>query len=302
MNPVIIIGAARTGTTWLSNILLQNFGLTTLQHPLHYGVKEPQLFQLNNYFNKLNSPTKFVEEMKDSDLFQLLKVGTEPRISQSYFDFFFDRMDELAKASNTPWFIKLCPEFLYDSDAFDEVIGYLTKRYAGVKFVVIHRTLPNYLLSYLNMPGESKSSRSKFWNQFPALTLGVARHTVLYHRAGQLPNATWISYEDLEQKPEEVFHRLEKEIGPLRHQRKISVKNSSDKTLAISGAFYKMVFRIGQSLFLCQLIVSMYGRWTKNRKPIIYNRIHLWNTDKELLKDHLKDRGELSLLDKMKDS
>jgi len=295
--PVIIIGAARTGTTWLSNLLIHNFGYCSMVSALHHGVKEPQLFYLNRYYNRLANPALFKEQMKFSDIFNLLGVEEHTEIQQpSYFDFFFDHMDKMALQEGKPWFIKLCPEFLYAAADFKTITSYLIQRYPTIQYIVIQRNEDDYMKSYLSMPGKNKQKRGKWYTRLVALFLGMARYRVLYEQAGKFPNALQITYEELLTAQTGALDKIKTVLGREYTSGSSIVPNSSDKDYHFPQLASHVVKWLTQSKAVCVTLLTLYRWFTRNTPPDIYTRIYDRQFNPGKLKAHLEARGEMNLL------
>lgn len=291
-SPILIIGAARTGTTWLSNILANNFNLFTLKSDLHYGVKEPQLFQLNRYYYRLKNKQVFVEEMKHSDIFYLLEVANKQVHLHNYLDFFFDHMDRLSVQHGKPWFIKLCPEFFYTKDEFIRIKEYLYNRYPGVKSIIIERDLDDYLDSYINMPGRNTNTRRKWYFVFFALLLAISRFKVQYLRARALHSPLIITYEQLLTSKDVVMDKISDQLNLPQVDYADSSPNSSSKVYELPRMLKWFILLITKSMVICHFVLRVHMWLTGFRRPEIYTRHYDLTHNTHKLGADLKARGE----------
>ena len=304
MAPVIIIGAARTGTTWLSNILLENFGLFTPNHFLHYGVKESQLFELSAYYQAEPDKVKALQKLAQTDLFVLLnyeKFKDQVGAPADYRDIFFELMDRNAQAMNTQWFFKLCPEYLYDSREMDLLLPFIQKRYKTFKVIVIKRSFKDYLLSYINMPGKNKGKRSKSILSFSLAVLAAARYRVIYSSAAAFfKTAHTLTYEDLVADFKGTISKLSQYLDlPFRASAKSVLQNSSDREVQVGSPVVSVAWKLTFSQRLNRFMIAGYSKLAK-RTPQFYNRIFLYDHDFDQLVGHLSGRGEHKLLEKVK--
>jgi len=112
--PIFVVGAPRTGTTWVANILCRHSDVAGIQAERHYGIHESSFFShLKRYFGdpSKNSNFKvFLEEFKNSDYFRFSGLDESFLYNyqgpQKYGCFFRDLMDEFAKTKNSKYWVE----------------------------------------------------------------------------------------------------------------------------------------------------------------------------------------------------
>lgn len=163
ITPIFILGSPRNGTTWLSNIVGDYQSVSSVRHFLHWGNHESNIYKKAKYYGditQLNNYIHFVELFSISDLFILANGNKEKLKSAQYFSFYdayFDLMDDLAESENNKfWMTKLDPQFFRDLDEFQRFKKHLMKKYADVKFLFIERELKRVIHSYINFISHKK--------------------------------------------------------------------------------------------------------------------------------------------------
>lgn len=157
ITPIFILGSPRNGTTWLSNIVGDYQSVSSVRHFLHWGNHESNIYKKAKYYGditQLNNYIHFVELFSISDLF-ILANGNKEKLKNaqysSFYDVYFDLMDDLAESENNKyWMTKLDPQFFKDPDEFQRFKKHLMKRYPDVKFLFIERELKSVIHSYVN--------------------------------------------------------------------------------------------------------------------------------------------------------
>jgi len=157
ITPIFILGSPRNGTTWLSNIVGDYQSISSVRHFLHWGNHESKICKKVKYYGditQLNNYIQFVELFSISDLF-ILANGNKEKLKNaqysSFYDAYFDLMDNLAESENNKfWITKLDPNFFKNSDEFQRFKKHLMKRYPDVKFLYIKRELKSVIRSYIN--------------------------------------------------------------------------------------------------------------------------------------------------------
>jgi hypothetical protein len=163
ITPIFILGSPRNGTTWLSNIVGDYQSVSSVRHFLHWGNHESNIYKKAKYYGditQLNNYIHFVELFSISDLF-ILANGNKEKLKKaqysSFYDAYFDLMDDLAESENNKfWVTKLDPQFFKDPDEFQRFKKHLTKRYPDVKFLFIERELKSVIHSYINFISHKK--------------------------------------------------------------------------------------------------------------------------------------------------
>jgi hypothetical protein len=163
ITPIFILGSPRNGTTWLSNIVGDYQSVSSVRHFLHWGNHESNIYKKVKYYGditQLNNYIHFVELFSISDLFKLAN-GNKEKLKNaqysSFYDAYFDLMNDLAESENNKfWITKLDPQFFKDPDEFQRFKKHLMKRYPDVKFLFIKRELKSVIHSYINFVSHKK--------------------------------------------------------------------------------------------------------------------------------------------------
>ena len=181
--PILVLGTARSGTTWLTNLLLSYSGVSGIAHPLHWGAHEVPLYSMGKYWGSLRSPgdyLRFLHATTATDLWQIgddeLEYWLQTRPS-TVTQWFLDYMDRLAARRGTRyWAVKLDPRLMSDARSWAGFRDVLSNRYPNACLVGIFRSRDDVLTSYRNMPGRYYRRRQSLVGSASATLLGLARY------------------------------------------------------------------------------------------------------------------------------
>ena len=189
MNPIFIIGSARNGTTSLENTIAALPEVAGVEHWLHYGSKESNLFLNKTHWGNLSEIDNYIDfvyQYASSDYFQICEGSVEYHLENKrdiFYDFFFDLMDRYAeKKDSRYWITKLDPYFFLFREEMDLFLKALYERYDNPKFIRIKREFKDAFKSYRNMEGSNYELRQYSTMLLPSLILQAARYTVTYSR------------------------------------------------------------------------------------------------------------------------
>lgn len=60
--PIFVLGWGRSGTAWLSNLLLEHPAIVGIQHEKHWGIHESAFFSVvEGRYRSLDNPANFIE-------------------------------------------------------------------------------------------------------------------------------------------------------------------------------------------------------------------------------------------------
>src|SRR5210317_987322 len=96
--PIFSLGVARSGTTWLGNILCEHPEIIGAQHELHWGIHESHIYSNKMYwrdFSDKNNYIKFLEHYSSADYFNIIKGDKEYFYSnpqESFYHFYLELM------------------------------------------------------------------------------------------------------------------------------------------------------------------------------------------------------------------
>ena len=140
--PIFIGGAARTGTTWLSNIISRHSKVAGILRPSSigmYGLNESAFFShVAGMFGNLendNNLIQFIEVFTNSDYFAASGLDKEifyREKTRTYQDFFRLLMDRFAEKEGAALWLEKTPAHSFH---FEEIIGY----YDDAKIIAMKR-------------------------------------------------------------------------------------------------------------------------------------------------------------------
>lgn len=242
--PIFVLGGARNGTTWLGNVLGLHPEIATVQHELHHGSHESNIFRQERYYGDLTDPDayiRFVELYGTEDYFTLAGGSRQRLYEQRFATFyhaFFDLMDRYARAEGKVyWSTKLDPLFTIDPAGYATLLGILRERYKNVKWVGIQREVVQCMNSYVFMEGSRKESRGRAINRLPVLALGTARYAAQYDflkAVARDENAFWMEFDELKNQRAATSQRLDQYLG-LSDSLSIDVAPKYKKNTSFKG-------------------------------------------------------------------
>lgn len=160
ISPLFIMGSARSGTTWLANILSSHPDISSPTCIEHHGIHESHLFDHTRYvFPDDIECVSFINEYKKEDIFKLLSID-ETMFCENYtgknsvFYWFHELMEVFAKSNNTSYWLEKTPKHLI---YYDEIL----KNFPDAKFVLIKRGFKQTILSNLTKYARADTSRAR---------------------------------------------------------------------------------------------------------------------------------------------
>lgn len=188
IKPIILLGAARSGTTWLSNLILEKFPVASPFHRLHYGILETNIlrhkeyFVFRNYSSNVNTFYNVMTAFLNSDLAIALNSDQKKCLGFDFkqaelYDLFFDLLDDFTiKQGKETWMTKIDPLLFIKKEELTLFLSCLKKRYKEVKFISIVREYHENQISYMNVTGPKFQSRKTIVGSAMAHLLGAARY------------------------------------------------------------------------------------------------------------------------------
>lgn len=237
ITPIFILGSPRNGTTWLSNIVGDYQSVSSVRHFLHWGNHESNIYKKAKYYGditQLNNYIHFVELFSISDLF-ILANGNKQKLKNaqysSFYDAYFDLMDDLAESENNKfWITKFDPQFFKDPDEFQRFKKHLMKRYPDVKFLFIKRELKSVIHSYINFISYKKELKKTkiLFVALKQIATKIAYEDFFLEIISEF-NGIRFRYEELLNDYDHHVNRLENYIGieEFRLRDRNYLKNSS---------------------------------------------------------------------------
>jgi hypothetical protein len=223
-NPIILLGSARNGTTMLSNIISDIPGVCSLQHELHWGFHESNMYKNYKFwgnFDTLDSYIHFLELYSSMDTFKITGLKKDyfyrKKIPKDFLDFYFQMMDDYAiKQGSRYWLTKIDLQYFLHEQEYNDFINRLNKRYTDIKFISIQRNTNDVLASYLKMDGKFKKSRSTMLGGFFSQVLGVIRMSFYYFEINKLiinNNGLSFQFENVIKNREGCLDKILKYLG-----------------------------------------------------------------------------------------
>lgn len=194
--PILVLGSARNGTTWLGNAIGSHPMVGSVEHPIHWGQHESNVYSLYKYAGHLGSDRKliqFLELYASTDYFVLSEGDKDYLYEQrprDFFDLYFMMMDHFAEKHGLKyWLTKLQPDLFGHKKALREFVDRLDSRYSEVRLVGIRREFPQVLKSYLRMEGSRSIHSLPFLQKRLAVVLECARYAFHYRAFGRFIRA-----------------------------------------------------------------------------------------------------------------
>ncbi len=159
--PIFVAGSARSGTTWLSNLLAAHPAIAAAHHRAHWGAIESEMYRHAQHAGDLRDEARFrrfLDAFATTDLFRALqgdKQDLERRRPTDMYQLMFELFDAHARRTGaTHWTTKLDPALLYRPDELARFLGRLDARYARTEWIGIERDARDVVASYLEMEGQ----------------------------------------------------------------------------------------------------------------------------------------------------
>ena len=314
--PIFTLGAPRSGTTWLGNILQINFGLNTPSHPLHYGVLESNIYKIHKYFGDFSNTTdyiKFVELFSSSDYFLLCDIEKELFYENkvpNFYEFYLKLMDAFSENLNSNyWTTKLDPFFFLDPSELKKFLSILENRYEKVKFIAVQRNYEDYLNSYVNVSGPSFQKRQTLSGSILSPFLGAARYNIYNQTIQQIiqgQKGLHIDFKELKSHLA-ITKKIANYIGiepintdPLSVRTNTSFAGNKKKSANISMASLAYLLFKTSATFSRQFVL-LYERSKKERNPLTWRLLRAEHFKEELIRQFEKD-SDYNLVKSLKEN
>lgn len=215
-SPLFVLGVARSGTTLISNLLLQHSAIGGIEHKKHGGIHESGFFTLvEGRYGKLDDPANFIEfanVMAASDYFRL--AGADIKFLYSIYPSPYDEvfrkvMDRYAEKSNAKYWIEKTPSHTLCADS-------IATYYPDGRFIIIERKTDDVLASRLNKLAIAASKKGNnhdknrrwFWILSGLMVCQLYKNTLL-NLTKKYPDRTFsLTYENLTKRTEYVMRKV----------------------------------------------------------------------------------------------
>ena len=203
---IFILGGQRSGTTYLSNLLISHPSIVGVAHKKHCGIYESSFFShiegrygnLKYYINYL----EFISVMSRTDYFKLMGYDFNSLMKfrvDNYKDFFKDAMNEFAKKNSSDYWLEKTP-------AHSFYCKKLLDYFPDYKFIWIERKFMPTLKSAINLHFKFKPSwHSKLF--FSIRTL-ITYHIYNKIKSIYASKLYIVSYDDIVNSKKNVLIKL----------------------------------------------------------------------------------------------
>lgn len=230
--PVIYLGFNRNGTTWLGNIMKENFKISSVSHELHYGILESSIYFNRRYFKDIGTLDKYIRFIRlfsGTDFFLVTGLSERDFYASrhtDFYSFFFDLMDKITiKENSLYWTTKLDPAMFFDSQELNTFLMLLKSRYKKIKFISVQREMFAVLKSGFSLRTGISQAREKFhllWQVFYA-----AQYRYVYNQIQKRIKAEHgldLKYEEMVDDIDAVVERIKNYIEAQRNIKDTSVR------------------------------------------------------------------------------
>jgi|SRR5579862_1874372 len=144
---IFVLGTARSGTTWLGNLLGSHPAIAAVMAPEHHGVHESHLLDHTRFAIPGRMPCgEFGRRYAPEDYFRLTGLDVSDVCGSATevdaLDYFELLMDAFARSRDAGWWLEKTPKHTIYVDE-------LLRRFPTARFVVIRRSLHQTLVSQL---------------------------------------------------------------------------------------------------------------------------------------------------------
>lgn len=278
--PIFILGAARTGTTYLANTLCGHKFIACAQHKVHWGFHESNIMHKQLYwkdFNDINKYIHFLELYSSGDHFKLVNGDKEyfyRNRPKDFYDFYFTLMDRYVESINAKcWLTKFDPLHYADSKNLSIFLKVLKERYKKIRFISIKRDIKPGIRSYLNMEGDKYKYRTNPFFKYFACILYCARFVCYYDMIKKVSTEYDVFFVDLKEligNKEKNLKRMCDFLNIPYDQSILTVKyklNTSKKS-----NFYNEIISDGELQFLEKTIYQLFCKFPCIAKIIVRSR------------------------------
>lgn len=311
IQPIIIIGVNRNGTTLLANTIIKNFKVAALHHPLHFGFFESNIYVNDSYYGTFETKEdfeQFLEIYAQTDAFAIAGIEKEWFLNRTYtrfIDFFLDLHEELCRRSGSNRFLlKFDPGIFAHYSDLKDIMALFNHRYASLKFICIKRDFEEYLSSQVHMNNTSYSGlKGTLRKGLKKWTASAYYH--YFYKKMQSFNLRYsgmhLKFKELTQNKEKTLEKISSFIElPFTIRSVVTIQNTSHhdpqkiprtERAPLNNMLFLNFPLLGGFTFKIRSWVQSF-----NKQPILYYRLHKAEHNKEELKKEFLKKGYLKLL------
>lgn len=283
MNPILVVGMNRGGTTMLGNVLCRHPEIVAPQHELHWGCKESQVLMHKQYWSDFDTPEgyeAFLNAYSADDYFVLARGDYDHFLHErpaSFYEFFLDLMDRFCAAEGaTYWVMKIEEAFYHYPGELQVFLNMVLDRYTNPHFIGIIRDFEGVLKSHLRRRvagNDVQASRLSLAQQKFALsqTVRYASQRPKIRRIIRDHNGLMLDFKQVTTEPERInrticdFLGLDYSADMLERQfeANTSFKSNRERREIIAPWQFSLLNNI--ALPICETLHPVGSAWRRFR-------------------------------------
>lgn len=233
--PMFVVGAHRSGTTWLGNLLCRHREIAGVQAKEHQGIHESVFFShVAEHFGDLqneNDFIEFVEAFSSSDYYKLTGLDKEFLYRQrpkGYGECFRLIMDSFAEKEGAEYWVEKSPvHTLY--------LSYILENFPEATVFGMKRDIIHVLESTLKLwAGEHQSGLGKMFEIGKLLLRYTLYNKYLSHYASEYENVRIIKFSEMKNETKLTAEKIVETLG-LQFESKLLRKKYEPNTSFESG-------------------------------------------------------------------
>lgn len=210
--PIFVLGIARSGTTWLANLLLEHSKIAGACHEKHWGIHESAFFnRVSQRYGSLKNPVNFIEfahVAAASDYFRLVGADLDYLYSlypSTYPKVFRMVMDRYAASLDAEYWVEKTPSHTLFAESIAEY-------YPDARFIAIKRNVVDVTISALRSrerrSGQIHRSRKWLWLASRVMVWQLYRN-VIRNLEKRFPERVFsLDYEELTENTESIMTKV----------------------------------------------------------------------------------------------
>jgi hypothetical protein len=253
--PIFIVGKHRSGTTWLSNLLINHTDIAAIKSQKHGGIHESAFFSNVKYYFKdiddINNYITFLEAFSQSDYFILSDLKKQDFYRKKtidnindFNDFFKVFMERFAIKENKNYWLEKSPTHtIFINDIY--------KNFKNAKFVAIKRDLKEVIMSTIKIFGKDKPKK---WYLIKQIYHYIGYNKIIKEFENNNNSSIFlVKYSDLKAKNEVIMEQLcdfldidfEKNIISSNFKNNSSYSSESEKDSILTSIDIMIIFIFG---------------------------------------------------------